>query len=148
MVVFVFVSPFLTSHPLRVFDEVAPAGSLIDPLGVNPFLDGSLRLADDLPELRVLRELVPVRVPRRSAPVPVPLQQRLPLPAASWTPRGDADHCARCAAKSAPGTRRLCGESSEVSGVAQRRHERTRFIHNGREKTGEEPRQRKHKPAL
>lgn len=126
---------------MRVFDEVAPAGALVDPLGVEPLLDGFLRLADDLPELGILRKLVPV-FPRRNAPVPVSLQQRLPLPAAPGTPRRDADHRARRATKSAPGTRRLCGESTEVGGIAQRRHERTRFIHGGeegnekREKTG------------
>lgn len=59
------------SYPLWVFDKVAPTGTLVDPLRVDAFLYGSLGLSNDLPELRILRELVPVRLPRRASAVPV-----------------------------------------------------------------------------
>ncbi len=125
----------MTSHPCGVFDEVAAAGALVDALGVDALLDGPLRLPDDLPELRILRELVPVWVPRRRASVSV--QERLPLPAASGTPCRQTHHGARRASKSAPGTGRLDGAVAEIVGIAKRRDQRARLVHGGEDREDE-----------
>lgn len=115
------------SYPLRVFDEVAPARALVDPLRVDAFLYGSLGLSNDLPELRVLRKLVPVRLPRRASAVPV--EKRLSFPAASRAACRDADHGARRASKRAPGASGLGGTVAEIARVPQRRDKRTRLVH-------------------
>lgn len=118
----------VSSYPLRVFDEIAPAGALVDPLGVDAFLYGSLGLSNDLSELGVLRELVPVRLPRRAPAVAV--QKRLSLPAAPRAAGRDANHRARCASKRAPGASGLRGTVAEIARVPQRRDKRTRLVHS------------------
>ena len=40
--------------PVGVLHEVAAAASLVDPLGVDPGLDGRLRLPDEVRELRII----------------------------------------------------------------------------------------------
>lgn len=124
----------ITSHPCGVFDEVAAAGALVDALGIDALLDCPLRLPDDLPELRILRELVPVRVAGRRASVSV--QERLPLAAASRTPGRQTHHGARRASKSAPGTGRLGGTVAEIIGIAKRRDQRARLVHGGEGRAG------------
>lgn len=121
------VSSF-SSYPLWVFDKIASTGSLVDPLGVDPLLYGSLGLSDDLSELGILWELVPVWFPRRATTVPV--QKRLSLPAATRTAGRDANHRARCASKRAPGAGGLCGTVAEITGVPERRDKRTRLVHD------------------
>lgn len=115
------------SYPLRVFDEVAPTRTLVDPLRVDAFFYGSLGLSNDLPELGILRELVPVRLPRRTSAVPV--EERLSFPAASRAACRDADHGARRASKRAPGAGGLGGTVAEIARVPERRDKRTRLVH-------------------
>ncbi len=112
-------SRLMTTHPCWVFDEVAAAGALVDALGVDALIDGPLRLPDDLPELRILRELVPVRVAGRHASVSV--QERLPLAAASGTPAGRRTTEPGVHPNPAPGTSRARRTVAEIIGIAKRR---------------------------
>lgn len=116
------------SYPVWIFDKVASTGALVDSLRVDPLIYGSLGLPDDLSELRILWELVPVRFPRRVSSVPI--QERLSLPAASWTVGRYADHGARCAPECAPRAGGLRGAEAKVTWVSKRRDKRTRLVHD------------------
>lgn len=99
------------SHPLRVLDEVASAGALVDALGEDAAFDGQLRLPHHRLELGVLRKLIPLAVGLRGVRrrrrlsgqglglrrhglglalgrrAPSPIQQWLPLPVVAWRAR-------------------------------------------------------------
>lgn len=55
-----FISVIPLSHPFRVFDKVAPTGTLGNPLWKDAILDSLVCPLDNICKLRIIREVVEV----------------------------------------------------------------------------------------